>query len=687
VALIDDEQRFLGRGRVRADQASWTAALDVELNTIPVDRLLTLWPVGVAPGTRVWLEKNVFSGRISELTGALRAQTGTEPEISLSYVFSDADVKVMKTLPPVRGGAGYASLSGRTFTMVVEEGVITAPQGGEIVVKGSVFSVPDVAADPGRADIRLLTDSSITGALSLLDLPPFTLMQKARQPVDVAEGRARMQARIGFDLLKEIALDDVSYEVEGNLLNMSSDKLVKARVVSAEQLALRADPTGVEIIGPARLGKVPVNVAWTQKFGPEHAGRSHVEGTAELSQAFLDEFRIGLPKGSVTGAGVGQISVELVRDQPPRFTLLSDLNRIGLRLDAVGWSKPRNQTGTLEVAGRLGDNPAIDRLILRAPGLSASGVVDLAENGALRSAQFDRVQVGGWLDGPVTLSGRGADRPPAVAMQGGNIDLREASFNTGGGDGAGNANGPLTLALDRLTVSEGITLTGFRGEFKPGAGLNGRFSARVNRGPPVEGTVVPTPSGAAIRLISPDAGGVIAAAGILRNARGGQMDLTLNPTGAEGTYNGRLRITRTRIVKAPALTDLLSAISIVGLLDQLNSGGISLSEVEAEFRLTPNQLVLYYSSAVGPSLGISLDGVYDLRSDRMDMQGVVSPVYFLNGIGQLFARGRDGLFGFNFRLTGDANDPRVAVNPLSILTPGAFREIFRRPPPKPVPSQ
>ncbi|MEL6210944.1 MAG: hypothetical protein AAFR44_12350, partial [Pseudomonadota bacterium] len=100
------------------------------------------------------------------------------------------------------------------------------------------------------------------------------------------------------------------------------------------------------------------------------------------------------------------------------------------------------------------------------------------------------------------------------------------------------------------------------------------------------------------------------------------------------------------------------------------------------FLLTPRQLRLRRSAAVGASMGISMDGVYDLASDRIDMQGVISPVYVLNGIGSILTRRGEGLFGFNFRMTGDARAPRIAINPLSILTPGMFREIFRRPPPR-----
>ncbi len=266
-------------------------------------------------------------------------------------------------------------------------------------------------------------------------------------------------------------------------------------------------------------------------------------------------------------------------------------------------------------------------------------------------------------------------------MGGGSIDLRRATLGTSGGGRGGG--GPIALTLNRLTISEGISLTSFRGEFRNDVGLDGTFTGRVNGGTPIRGTLVPTRTGSAVRILSDDAGGAIASAGILRNARGGSMQLTLNPTGADGTYRGQLTVRGTRIIEAPAMTDLLSAISIVGLLDQMNSGGITMSEVTGEFQLTPNRLTLYRSSAVGPSIGVSLDGYVDLQRELIDMQGVISPVYFLNGIGQIFSRRGEGLFGFNFRLTGAMRDPNVAVNPLSILTPGMFREIFRRAPPQP----
>jgi hypothetical protein len=74
--------------------------------------------------------------------------------------------------------------------------------------------------------------------------------------------------------------------------------------------------------------------------------------------------------------------------------------------------------------------------------------------------------------------------------------------------------------------------------------------------------------------------------------------------------------------------------------------------------------------------------IQNLENKVMDMQGVFSPLYLVNAIGSVFTRKGEGLLGFNFTMKGPGDDPNVGINPLSIFTPGMFREIFRRPPPK-----
>ncbi|MEY8841404.1 AsmA-like C-terminal region-containing protein, partial [Cribrihabitans sp. XS_ASV171] len=135
------------------------------------------------------------------------------------------------------------------------------------------------------------------------------------------------------------------------------------------------------------------------------------------------------------------------------------------------------------------------------------------------------------------------------------------------------------------------------------------------------------------------------------------------------------------IKDAPAMAALLNAISVVGLLDEMSGQGILFTEMDARMRITPQALRVLEASAVGPSIGLSMDGVVDTQRELLNLRGVVSPVYLLNSIGSVLTRKGEGVIGFNYTLTGPTAAPQVSVNPLSGLAPGFLREIFREPAP------
>ncbi|MFC2967132.1 AsmA family protein [Acidimangrovimonas pyrenivorans] len=684
LALIEGDRRIDSHGSMRATPKGLAVSLDTTVNAIRHDRLVALWPVGLVPNTRQWVDENVQTGVLSNVKSALRIQPGQKPHLALGYDFSNADVRVIKTLPPVEGGRGYATIDGDTYTMVIEEGHVTPPRGGVVDVAGSVFQVPDITLKPAPAVVHLKTDSSVTAALSLLDEPPFEFLTKAGQPVDISGGHARVEATIRLPLVPKIELPDVTYTVSGEISDVRSTKIVPGKVLTADLLHLHADNSGIEIAGAAHLGKVGFHGRWTQGFGPEAKGRSQVSGLVELSQNFIDEFGIGLPKGAVAGSGVGDLTIDLRKDEAPRFSLVSDLNRLALKIPEIGWSKPHATLGKLEVAGQLSSPPKIEKLRLSAPGLSAAGRVELNKDGSLRAVRLARVQVGGWFDGPVDLLGRGKGRAVGIAIGGGSLNMAKSNF------GAGAAQGeavPITAKLDRLRISDSLSLTGVDGNFTTAGGFNGTFSGLVNGKAAISGTVAPASNkrGArsAVRITAKDAGAVFAAAGIFTKAHGGSLTMTLRPRAEPQQYDGHLAVTRLRVRDAPALADLLGAISVVGLLEQLSGDGIAFSNVDGDFRLTPKAIEVTRGAAVGASLGVSMAGLYTFDDEKLDMQGVVSPVYLLNAIGGVVSPRRgEGLFGFNYRLRGTADDPQISVNPLSILTPGLFRDIFRRPLPK-----
>ena len=677
LALVEAGERLLLKGDVTATPAGWKGGLDVSLDRIDSDRLLKIWPLSAVPKTRKWFAENVGAATLSNVRAGLRLTPGAGPRFSLGYEFSEAEVRLVRTLPPVLDARGHSTLENLTYTVKLDRGHVLPPEGGRIEADGSVFQIADITQREALAKIDLLTSSPLTATLSLLDQPPFSFFSKAGQPVNLGDGRADLKTTLLMPLKQRIMLEDVDFTVTGRIVDFTSPSLVPGRILAAPEVAVAVDTKGLELSGKGRLDDMPVDLTYVQGFGPEQKGRARVNGTVILSDAALRDLGVELPPGSVSGEGPAAIDIALVNDQPPQLTLASNLVGLGLRLDALGWSKAARTRATLDLEARLSPEPVVERLTLDAPGLRAEGTITTREGGGLAEARFSRVVAGRWLDAPVVLTGTGRGGALDVAVTGGRIDIR--SMPKGGA--GGGTGGPIRLALDRLVLSQGISLTRFRGEFTQRGGLNGRFRAGVNGQGEVEGVVGPAEGGSAFRITSANAGTVMAAAGIFDQGRGGELDMTLFPRGPDGHYNGTATFSRMRVQGAPALAELLSAISVVGLLEQMSGEGLAFNTGEVRFILTPDAVEITQGSAVGASLGISFAGLYLTAGERLDLQGVVSPIYLVNGVGQIFSRPGEGLFGFNYRVTGTADRPQVSVNPLSVFTPGMFREIFRRAPP------
>ncbi|KEP69323.1 hypothetical protein DL1_04535 [Thioclava dalianensis] len=684
--MTDGQTKISAKGSLAAEPDGWKIGIDAGIDQINQKSLLALWPPALVPETRDWVDKNVTTGQLRNVRSALRLKPGTKPRLALGYEFRGADVQVMPTLPPVQQGSGYATIIGTRQALKVEEGHITAPSGGQIEVADTQLVVPDIRIKPAPAVITLIARSPIPAVLSLLDQPPFEFLRKAGMSTDIAKGWAVARAVIELPLKPKVPAEEIGFDVNARLTDVKSDTLVPDRTLTSDLLNLHADTSGMEISGKGTLSGVAFDAAWTQRFGPEAKGRSRVAGTIALSPASLKEFGVELPDGMVAGAGTGQLALELQKDGPTRFTLTSDLKGLRLSIPQINWSKPAASTGKLVISGELGKPPKISELSLDAPGLSAKGALDLSPSGALTRASFSSLTIGDWFNGSADLLGNGPGKPLDVQINSGVLDISKASVGKAGGGGAGGGSAvsgsKITAALDKVQVADGIALTGFRGNFTArGGSLSGQFQGRVNGQSPVSGTVIPGAGGRpAVRVLSNDAGATLAATGLFDKARGGQGVMVLTPFDQK-SYLGQAQITNLRVKNAPVLANLLSAASGIGLLEQLNGDGILFGTVDADFRLTPNGVSVTKGSAVGASMGVTLVGNYYPKRKQVEMKGVISPFYLINGIGQLFSKKGEGLFGFSYSLRGPASAPKVSVNPLSILAPGAARELFRAAPP------
>ena len=90
------------------------------------------------------------------------------------------------------------------------------------------------------------------------------------------------------------------------------------------------------------------------------------------------------------------------------------------------------------------------------------------------------------------------------------------------------------------------------------------------------------------------------------------------------------------------------------------------------------------SRVVGQGIGASADGYIDRPHNQLALKGTLVPAYGLNSVlsnipllGDLLASKKgEGIFGVTYSMTGNADQPNISTNPLSMLTPGILRRIF-----------
>lgn len=673
--------RLSTMGAVLGDDNGWAYDLSGSVPLATHAQVVDLWPVAAAPGLRSWLAENVSDAVYENLGVRLEKQPDLKARIEGSADLRDAALTFAKGISPGQQVRGTLELKNGQFIATVEDGLVYPTPQGALDASGTVFRIADVAdkSSPGRVELR--GEGALGDTLALVEQIPGLQLDEG-QLSGLADGRARFSGVLEFPLGRKPERGEFRYDIAGQITEVTSDTLMPDHELTADVLEVAAENNGIIIKGPARIDGVALDAIWNSIPSNEGPATSVLTGEIELSQNFVTQFGLGLPEGTVSGEGRGTIFMDLSERGSPGFEIISDMDGIGFDLGFVGWSKSKSVKGDLFASGILGENTAIDVLEIAAPGLEASGSVAMNEDGSLDAVVFDSMRLGNWLNSTVRIQGNGAGKASDLYLSEGFVDIQKLTETTGGIGAKSDhqVQGKIFASDLELFVSDFLTISGFEGELDLDRNLQGDFTGVLNNAVEIGGMITNSDTGQRVITASAeDAGAVLSALGLLDQATQGSIIVEL--TEKDQGYGGSFVARDVRLMQMPLLADLLNAVSIVGLLDQLSFDGIRFTEVEGEFYFTETEFILTRASATGPSIGLSLDGRYNFENDYLDLQGVLTPIYLLNGIGELLTRKGEGVIGFNYTVTGSTESPQISVNPLSALTPSILREIFRRPAP------
>ena len=704
----------------------WDVAASLSATDLPVDRLELYWPRGIGRSIGDWVIANTFGGAIDtfDAAGQLRIGAGGSGRtelVSLDGAFSGQGVNVspLQGLPPIRDLRGTATFDATRLDIAVPEGrtLDARLSEGRVTITGFGGPKPD-------ADIEFVAAGALETGLYYLNRPRLRLIDKLGIETEGSQGRVAGRVRLRFPIDPKGSLDDISAVAAANIRD-GVFQITDDWRLTGMSATLSVDQAAVNLDGTAALRDVPIAFTARRLLGSEETFATRVDFDADIDADQLSGF--GIPPVPSLFGPIG-VSVALREGENEQIVeLRADLSQAGLAIPQIEWAKPVGEPALVTSTTRLFDwaPQSMPEFAFEGSGLQVRGGARFEPSGeGVRLASLD---IGDFIlrdnDLRGTITRREDDLGWLADVTGRSLSLRPLVRRVSGG-GAGAAapaeerrltDEPVLIAaeIDRVVLGDDRILHGMEGTFAH----DGRAWTSIS----LDGTAVDpvredssdiavrysqeARDGRNFRVSTRNVGTVLSALNVTDQVYGGEMALTAfldvrDEAEASASENGEaggpqaeeerpamvgeVVMTSYRVARAPAMAQLLVALSLNGLQGELEDEGILFNGLEANFTFDQGILTLSDGNTGGSGLGLTLDGTLDTRAAEFDMDGTIVPLRGINRLlnqvpllGDLLGGENEGLFAFTYSIKGPVSEPRTTVNPLSLLAPGALREIFR----------
>ncbi|TWD57594.1 uncharacterized protein DUF3971 [Agrobacterium vitis] len=664
-----------------------------------------LWPYWMAAKPRVWVLANLFGGTISNASIDVFIPAGRmtfiptplllgPDELRIKFDIANARMSTTGNIPPIRDMVGHFDLEGPKLQVAIDSGTSYFASGRKVSVDRGTFTIDDVYLKPLMAKIDLSLSGAADAVAELSTFKPIEGLQRTDFVPDDFKGDIKAHVEFFGGLLDEQDPPPPVWHADLQLKNVDLTRPYQERKITGFTGGLAIDDKNAVLDGTGDIDGIPMQINLTQPIerNSKRPPSWSVEGT--LSDSQRDKLVPDL-KGLIDGP----IDLELSRLDEQRQMVKADLGKATVNVPWLGWSKGPGISAKLSLElTTKGSLNTLDKLNFSGDGFGVQGKMLVSKTGVV-SADFDRVKLASQDDFSVSL--RTNKGVTSVKVDGAALDARSLFKKLKSGSGGDSSSSDKSADKLNLDLSVGLDkVVGFNNESLGGVKL--RYGARDGglillnmSGVTSSGQAIVVQSGKdgrsdQISVITSDAGDLARLVDLYNHMRGGMLDLRIrgdipkNWTGSLDLRNFRVENEEKlqKIVTTPTPNDGRSLNSAVK-----QNIDVSSEKFQRAFaRLIYKNGVLSTENGVvrGEQVGASFQGVIKDARGNMEMTGTFMPAYGLNRlfaevpiIGFILGNGRDrGLLGITFKLTGATESPHLAVNPLSIIAPGVFRQIF-----------
>jgi hypothetical protein len=695
--------RMAGSLRIRFGEQSPEISFGAQLPQMEVTTVKQLWPFWMARKPRDWVMANLFGGTLTNGSIAVFIPQGrmkgpgipmelNDKELQIGFDLTNSRLNMPGDVPPLRDVAAHLDLKGGVLKVDVAKATSFLPSGRSVDVENSQFSLPATYTKPLMAEMSLHVSGAADALTELANFRPVSALKGTGYKPDDFHGDAKAAITARMGLISDQNPPKPVWNAHVDLADVDLVPPVSGRKIADVTGTLDIDPQAARLAGKALIDAVPADVSLVEPIGDS----SPVKRERVIKASLNNDQREKLVPG-LSDIIDGTVGVELTRIDETRQGVTLDLSKAALSIPWVGWTKGGGirAKAQFEVSGEGEQRTDIHNFVLDGDGFGARGDLALGD-GSLTSADFSNVKLSPGDDFSVSLKrakgiydisigGAVADFRPVITK------LRSGSKGSGptlGGGGKQEVGATLRAKLDRATGfnDESLGNVSLLFSIRDGKIVSADLSAVTGSG---QAVVSEMSRGDTISITSGDAGALIRFTNLYSNMRGGLLNLRLKAQGSD--WLGSLDIRSFSLVNESRLQSLVSTpVGRDG--ESLNAAvkkniDVSSAKFQRAFAsLAYQDEALSIANGVvrGEQIGATFQGMLRDAGGNMDMTGTFMPAYGLNRlfgelplIGAILGNGNDrGLLGITFKLEGPFDKPKLSINPLSLIAPGVFRQIF-----------
>lgn len=684
---------------------------DVALSPMPLATLKALWPKAVGKGVRNWVGESVTAanfngGTVHYLTGDFvegdAPKLGEKRErLSGSFQINDAQFVPLKGMAPIAAPSGVVKLDNNALEVTIPEAAIVLSDDRRVPIKAGRLYAENMLIPRPVSDITFTTQSALGPFLEAVEQLPVRAVREAAPFPKAGEGKVDAQLTIKLPLVSELNPDDVTVEGKAKITDGRFGKVGGQFDIQGFTLALDLTSTSLDAKGDLLVNGVPGKIVGQRVFGVMSDQQPPMKVTAKLDEA--DRTQLGLDINDIVrGVVPVEISLQKSGRPEPAIKVKADLTGAEIALEPVAWRKPPGKSAFVEaeiVSGKT-HKTELQNFKVSGDDIAVEGWVGIGADGRMREFFFPAFALN--VISRLELQGTlGSDDIWSIKANGPTFDGRDvfkSLFSVGDGGAPKSASAKssrgtnLSVDIGNVIGGNDISMRGFKLKLATRSEKLTAFDARgtLDGGTPL--TAVLDQSAGARRMLvdSPDAGQVMKLIDFYPNLQGGRLRLEVNLDGrgaAEKT--GILWVDQFKILGDPIVSEVVGSADdsrpAIGGNAKVTREVFAFDRMRAPFSVGYGQFVLEESYLKGPLVGANLRGKVDFKTRRINLGGTYIPLQGLNSalggiplLGQIISGTHgEGIFGITFAVQGPLAEPQVLVNPLSLVAPGIFREVFQ----------